>query len=627
MKTICSALAAGLLLLCCVSPSAAQQPLQGNASQAPTQNVTISLVANTTAIEPGKPFKVGADFKIADGWHIYYREPGDTGMPTNVDVKVPAGFKVVNVEWEQPTRFEENGFTTFGYTGKTTIAITVLPPDDLKPGDTINFTAKITWLACKDSCIPGSTNSDITLTVASPTSAASPVNQDKFANVGFTGDVKNLGKSTSVLDQDLKPVGADSDQYGFLTYLFFAFIGGIILNAMPCVLPVISFKILGFVKEAGESRGTMVRLGLSYAAGTIATCVSLALFVILAKFLGYSIGWGFQFQEPLFVVAMATLLTVMSIGLFGVFFMQVGTGEGLDKLSKRKGLAGAFFTGVVATILSTPCTAPFLGTAIGFAFAQPWWVVLTIFFMVGLGLATPYVLLCVNPGWMKLLPKPGVWMENFKESMGFILLGSVVWLLYVLGRQVGPDGVAGTVAFLLAASFGTWLYNKLGGLEATRRRKAVLLAVALAIAGATMYFVTWPSVKGGNWTSANTPSAPGAVTWEPFTKDAVDKHLKDGKVVFIDFTASWCQTCKVNEATVLASTAVTDAFKAKGVVTMQADWTLSNPEITQLLAKFGRAGVPLYVVLSPHRPTQPIVLPTILSNQAVIKAIEDASRP
>ncbi len=626
MKNICSALAAGLLLLSCISQGAAQQPLQGLASP-PAQNVTVNLVANTTAIEPGKPFRIGADFKIADGWHIYYKEPGDTGMPTNVDIKVPPGFKVVGVEWEQPTRFEENGFTTYGYTGKTTIAITVLPPDDLKPGDAVDFTAKISWLVCKDSCIPGHTTSDIKLTVASPTNAASPVNQDKFTNVGFSGDVKNIGKSTSVLDQDLKPTGSDTEEYGFLTYLFFAFIGGIILNAMPCVLPVISFKILGFVKEAGESRATMVRLGLSYAAGTIATCVSLALFVIVAKNLGYSVGWGFQFQEPLFVVAMATLLTVMSLGLFGVFFMQIGTGEGLDKLSKRKGVAGAFFTGVVATILSTPCTAPFLGTAIGFAFAQPWWVILSIFFMVGLGLATPYVLLCVNPGWMKLLPKPGVWMENFKESMGFILLASVVWLLYVLGRQVGPDGVAGTVAFLLAASFGTWLYNKLGGLEATRRRRAALLAVALAIASATMYFVTWPSVRGGNWTATSAPSPAGSITWEPFSKDAVDKHLKDGKVVFIDFTASWCQTCKVNEATVLSSQAVTDAFKAKGAVTMQADWTLSNPEITQLLAKFGRAGVPLYVVLSPHRPTQPIVLPTILSNQAVIKAIEDASRP
>jgi thiol:disulfide interchange protein DsbD len=356
--------------------------------------------------------------------------------------------------------------------------------------------------------------------------------------------------------------------------------------------------------------------------------VSLAVAVIAAKALGYSVGWGFQFQEPMFLVGMATLLTVMSLGLFGVFFVQVNSGNQLDKLANRKGLAGAFFTGVVATILSTPCTAPFLGSAIGFAFAAPWYAIIAIFFAVGAGLAFPYVLLCLNPAWMKILPKPGVWMEHFKEAMGFVLLGSVIWLLYVLGRQTGPDGVAGTVGFLLAASFGTWLYNKLCGFDASKLKKVTLAVVALAIAGSTMYFLTWPSVKGTNWSAlASGPTVANGVTWEKFSKEAVDKHLKDGKVVFLDFTAEWCQTCKFNEATVLASDAVTDAFKNNGVATLKADWTTSDPEITQLLAKFGRAGVPLYVVMSPHRPTAPTVLPTLLTKEMVLEAIENASRP
>ncbi|MDZ4833904.1 MAG: protein-disulfide reductase DsbD family protein [Candidatus Melainabacteria bacterium] len=633
MNKILPVLVAGLLLLFGSLPGANAQSILPvkqadvllDAGNSATQAVSVTLIADTTAIEAGKPFRIGADFSLQPGWHIYYQDPGDSGMPTSVDITVPEGFKVVKVEWEKPKRFDENGFVTYGYSGKTVISVTVMPPDNLSPGASIAFDAKISWLACKDSCIPGDTTSSITLPVASATVAALADNQTSFSGVGFTGDVKKLG-GKSALDQDLKPNGASEVQHGFWMSMLLAFIGGMILNLMPCVLPVISLKIVRFVQEAGESRATIARLGFAYSVGTVSTCVALAVAVILAKSLGYTVGWGFQFQEPLFLVGMTTLLTVMSLGLFGVFFLQVQSGQGLDKLANRKGLAGAFFTGVVATILSTPCTAPFLGSAIGFAFAQPWWVIIAIFFSVGSGLAFPYLMLCLNPAWMKLLPKPGVWMEHFKQGMGFVLLGSVIWMLYVLGRQVGPDGVAATVAFLLAASFGTWLYNSLGGFDASRKRKPVLAAVALAIAGSTMYFLTYPAVKGGNWVSSSSNQT-GGIVWEKFSKDAVDKALNEGKVVFIDFTAEWCQTCKFNEATVLAGTSIQDAVKNKGVVALKADWTNGGIEITEVLAKFGRAGVPLYVVMSPHRPTEPIVLPTILTTQMVLDALEQASRP
>lgn len=603
-------------------------------AQVAAPDVSVTLVSETTAIEPGKPFRIGAEITLPEGWHVYYREPGDTGMPTSVDLKLPDGYQVVKVEWEQPSRFEENGFTTFGYSGKTVIAVTVLPPANLKAGENVEISAAVSWLACKDSCIPGDTTRSITLPVASSANPAVASNQSHFAKVGFTGDVKQIGKpgassGTSVLDGNLKPNGAGSEEHGFFVYLLFAFIGGMILNFMPCVLPVISFKIFRFVKEAGESKARIFQLGLAYAAGTVFTCVALAAAVILAKFLGYSVGWGFQFQEPLFLVGMATLLTVMSLGFFGVFFIQVQSGKGLDQLASKQGFSGAFFTGVVATLLSTPCTAPFLGSAIGFAFSQPWWVILSIFFAVGAGLAAPYVVLCANPAWLKKLPKPGAWMEYFKEGMGFVLLGSVIWLLFVLGRQVGADGVAATVAFLVAASFATWLYNRLGGIEASRLRKGVLAVVGIAIAGATMYMFTWPAVKGVNAITASTAAQQQAngVTWEPFSKAAVDQNLSQGKVVIIDFTAEWCQTCKLNEATVLSSDAVADSFKKNGVVALKADWTHGDAEITALLAKFGRAGVPLYVIMSPHRPTQPIVLPTLLTKQMVIDAIEEAAKP
>lgn len=628
MNKILPAFFAGLFLLFGVCQGASAQQAPPLFAPADEQAVSVKLVSDTTAIEAGKPFRIGAVFTLQPGWHIYYANPGDTGMPTDVDIKVPPGYRVVKVEWEKPTRFEENGFTTYGYSDKTVVSITVMPPDTVQPGERHQFIANISWLACNQSCVPGDTTSSISLPTAGGAVVAAASNAEQFAKVGFTGDVTKIGSGNSVFDQDLKPSGEGNEQHGFLTYLLFAFIGGMILNAMPCVLPVISLKVMRFVQEAGESRAKIVRLGVAYAAGTISTCVALAVAVIGAKALGYSVGWGFQFQEPLFLVAMATLLTVMSLGLFGVFFVQVNSGNHLDKLASRQGLAGAFFTGIVATILSTPCTAPFLGSAIGFAFAQPWYVIVSIFFTVGAGLAFPYVVLCLNPAWMKILPKPGAWMEHFKQAMGFVLLGSVVWLLYVLGRQTGPDGVAGTVGFLLAASFGTWLYNSVGGFDATRRKKLALAVVALTIAGGTMYLLTWSAVKGNSWTAANASSvSSNGLTWEKFSKEAVDKHLQDGKVVFLDFTAEWCQTCKLNEATVLASAAVGDSVKKHGVVTLKADWTNSDDEITELLAKFGRAGVPLYVVLSPHRPTEPIVLPTLLTQELVLDAIDKASRP
>lgn len=216
-----------------------------------TQAVTVKLIADTTAIEPGKPFRIGAEISLQPGWHVYYREPGDSGMPTKVDIKLPEGFSVVKVEWEKPTRFEAEGLITYGYTDKTVISVTVMPPPNLTSSDPIAFDAKISWLACKDSCIPGGTTGSITLPVASAAVAASADNQTNFAKVGFAGDVKNLdGKSA--LDQDLKPNGAGNENGGFWINLLFAFIGGMILNLMPCVLPVISLKIMRFVQESGE---------------------------------------------------------------------------------------------------------------------------------------------------------------------------------------------------------------------------------------------------------------------------------------------------------------------------------------------------------------------------------------
>ena len=633
-------LAAALLLLnapfsAAADPAgAAQVTGQASVYADPSSAVSIELIPDTTAIEPGKPFRIGARFTLQPGWHVYYKEPGDSGFPPNITLNLPDGYQVTAIEWEKPHKFEENGFTTYGYEGATTVAVTITPPSNIDSADA-HFDAEIQWLACKDSCVPGSASLSLNLPVATDTSPAQAANGTTFASVGYTGDLSDLDEpateqpKTSILDGDLKLADDANKNRSFASYLFLAFIGGVILTFMPCVLPVLSLKIMRFVQESGEDKSKIFRLNFAYAAGTVGTCLLLGLAVIIAQALGYSIGWGFQFQQPLFLIAMTTLITLMSLSLFGVFHVQMNAGSGLDKLSQKQGYAGAFFTGVVATILSTPCTAPFLGTAIGFAFSQPWWAILSIFGMIGLGLATPYLILSLNPGWLKLLPRPGAWMERFKEAMGFVLLGSAVWLLWVLGRQIGPDGAVGTLAFLVCASFAAWLINGFSAMGSSMRRKIVVWSLALARAGGGLWLFVLPSATSGTYDAktATQSQSTGGIDWQPFSKEAVDQHLADGKVVFIDFTADWCQTCKFNEATVLDTSEVESKINELGAVALKADWTNYDPELTAVLAKFGRAGVPLYVVFSPHRPDAPEVLPTLLSKKLVIDTLEKASKP
>ncbi|MGD9685132.1 MAG: protein-disulfide reductase DsbD family protein [Candidatus Obscuribacterales bacterium] len=594
------------------------------ASQSPAQ---LELIADTTAIVPGQPFKLGVRFKLEPGWHIYYKNPGDTGYATEITPDLPAGFQIGETEWKQPQTFTDFGMKAYGYTDETILAVTVTAPADLKPGDSLTIKVDARWLACHENCIPGTETLTITLPVAE---TASPANPGAFAGLGYDGDPSVSTGPTpggSVLDGDLKLASDKSGSTSLLKILLFAFIGGLILNVMPCVLPVVSLKILSFVEEAGQKRDKIFKLGLAYSAGTVATCSLLALVVIVCQLVGYSIGWGFQFQQPLFLLGMAALVTVMSLGLFGVFMVQVSSGKQLQDLSQKSGYGGAFFTGVVATVLSTPCTAPFLGTAIGFAFAQPWWSILLIFATIGLGLAAPYLVLSANPAWMKLLPRPGMWMEHFKQAMGFVLLGSAVWLLSVLGKQVGPEGLTGGISFILTLGFAAWLIGNFADFNATRKRKLVVWAIALAVSASSFAFFTWPSLVARPAATAGVTQTVDAIAWEKFSKEAVDQGLRDGKVVFIDFTAEWCQTCKFNEATVLNTDAVKAEFDKHGVLALKADWTLNDPEITALLRKFQRSGVPLYVVLSPHRPDQPIILPELITKQLVREALETASRP
>jgi thiol:disulfide interchange protein len=600
---------------------------QSNAlvSSTKTAEVAVSIIAESDKIAAGSKTYVGIKFTMSPGWHIYYREPGETGRATSIKLNLPPGFIAEEPIWLKPEINQEAGFTSSVYSHETIIAIPIQAPGNLALGSKLTLSADLTWLACNNSCIPGEASIAVELNVVDAKTAANATQTKEFQQ--FPALKRKVDNNNSVFNQDFNLAETSDDWITYLQYLSLAFVGGLILNFMPCVLPVVSLKILSFVKEAGESRAKVLMLGLAYAAGTVSTCLVLGGAVIAMQAAGLTVGWGFQFQQPLFVLGMAALLTVMSLGLFGVFMVNINTGRNLEQLSRRKGLVGSFFTGVIATILSTPCTAPFLGAAIGFAFAQPWWGILAVFSAIGSGLASPYVLLSFNPSWQKLLPKPGMWMEHFKQGMGFILLFSAVWLLSILGSVTGTDGLIGGLIFIVATSFSAWLVGTFANFMASQRQKIVVWLIACLISATTLYAFAWKAVtelKAANPVTAAQLS--NVIDWQPFIKEQVDQSLSEGHVVFLNFTAEWCQTCKLNEKTTFASKAVVDKFKAAGVVAYKGDWTSSNAEITKILQKFGRSGVPLYVVFSPHRPNQPMVLSEIPSQTEVIAAIEKATQ-
>lgn len=609
--------------------AAAQTPSVYSAADSP---VSVELLSDKSALVPGTTVNIAARFKIEKDWHIYYKDPGETGRATTMVLGLPEGFDAGEIKWQKPHEFTDFDMKSYGYKDSTVLIIPVKIPADANSigSGPIKIVADISWLSCKTTCVPGSAQIELTLPVAADAAQVKSLHPEVFA----AGDPSGQGQNpdVSVFDQDFNLEKNATGLLGFLKYLAFAFIGGLILNLMPCVLPVVSMKIMSFVKEAGAEKSRVIKHGMVYAMGTVSTCLVLALAVIGAQLAGYSVGWGFQFQQPLFLLGMATLVTIMSLGLFGVFMVNVNSGEKLQELSFRGGYTGSFFSGVVATILSTPCTAPFLGTAIGFAFAQPWWGIMLIFASIGAGLAFPYVLLSLNPAWQKYIPKPGAWMEHFKQGMGFLFLFSSVWLLYVLGQQVGADGLIGALIFIIATSFGAWLIGTFADFNAGPRRKFFVWVLAAVVSLSSLWYFAWdtvvnPTASQIQTQGATSTTASNGIVWQTFGKAEVDQHLKNGKVVFLDFTAEWCQTCKLNEKTVLSSQTIGDKFKAADVQALKGDWTLNDPVITEVLRKFNRSGVPLYVVMSPHRPGSPIVLPELLTEKMVLDAIDAASKP
>lgn len=596
-------LLAGALAVALAAPSAAQMVRQEKAD--------VGLLADRTAYAPGETARVAAKVTVEEGWHVNSNTPTfEYLIPTRLDLELPAGWA------DETVRYPEHEMQTFAfadqplavYDGQFVLLAEIKVPADARNG-AVPVRAALRYQACNDSqCLPPvTTDTTVSLTVGP---GGTPIASELFQSTaaappGAPGD-------------DPAGSGTGAPGGGLAGMLFLALVGGLILNAMPCVLPVLSLKVFGMVRSAGQGRSEVVRGATATALGILVSFWALALAAIAAKSAGAAVGWGVQFQRPGFVAFLAVVVVLFCLNLWGLF--EIPLPQRLARLGgsgPREGMAGHFVSGLFATLMATPCSAPFLGTAVGFALAQEAPAILAIFTAVGLGMALPYLLLVVAPGTARLLPRPGAWMDTLKGVMGFLLAAAAVWLFYVLSGQVSPERVAAVQIGLLALSLFLWLRHRhlfTGGRIRWIAEAGVVAAVALTVGIAAVGAPAAPLAA---------EASPGLIAWETWERGRAESLASQGKLVFVDVTADWCFTCKVNERMVLETPEVSGAFAEHGVVPMKADWTNRNDEIGEFLAEHGRYGIPFYLLYQPGQ--KPKVFAELLTKDGLIQAVETAA--
>lgn len=687
--------------------------------------VRAELVPETKEIKPGQPFWLAIHLTLDDGWHAYWKNPGDAGMPPTIQWNLPTGFTVGELNWPYPERFVDGEIVGFGYENDVMLMAEVIPPAELKEGETLDFNAQVQWVACShDTCLPGFADLQLSMPVAKQ-STLHPTFADRFTagrrqlptsdtavSLEQDGDLialslpsdsipKNSPQPYFCPDVDSHPMDyhtplkLKSSEDGTLAYLvdvkaeqmqesedgrslkgvlvfknegdssktfafsvdvpisnavvsdsgslvdfenefeggialalLFAFLGGLFLNLMPCVLPVISFKILSFVKLAGKDRSLTFKHGLAFAIGVLVSFWVLAAALLLLQTYGHAVGWGFQLQQPLFVATLAAIILIFGLSLFGLFefgaFFASWAGSQHPGSNKKEGLSGSFFSGVLATAVATPCTGPFLGSAVGFAVTLPAFWALLIFTSLGVGMASPYLLFAGFPSLLRFLPKPGPWMVTFKELMGFVMVTTVLWLAWVFAAQTGTLALILLMASFLVMTIACWIYGRWGSPIKPRRTRMIsyiLTAMTLFMGGTMLYQAsTLPELSAA--TESAQSAALAADEWEKFSAERVQELRAQGIPVFIDFTAKWCLICQANHL-VLSVNQVAKRMNELGVVKMKADWTKSDPEITKELRKFGRNGVPLYLLYTGADPKQgPTILPQVLTPEIVLQELD-----
>ena len=667
------------------------------------------LFASDSAV-PGTTVLAGVQLTMEPGWHTYWKNPGAAGQATEIKWQLPPGVTAGDIQWPLPEKLPPADITTYGYESEVVLLVPLTFGPAVSPGP-LNLAAKVSWLECKDSCIPASAEIQGIVNIGSqtkpsadapllavwqgkvPVSAgnfsvqarwAKPANGDTrilelqwagtaagadffpaaddnfevqgatetpaapagevrlrklvkkfsgdwpkeisgvFTTVGGAHEAKALISDTPVpaaMGAGTEPPAAAEPLWRMLIY---AFIGGLILNIMPCVLPVIALKILGFVNEARSEPRHVRMLGLVYALGVLVSFLAMAAVVIGVKVAGHKAGWGMQFGNPVFLVCLVTLVMLVAMNLFGIFEVTLhgGAMNTASDLSAKSGPAGAFFNGVLATALAPPCTAPFLSIALGFAFAQSAAVILLVFAAVAAGLASPYVLLSWNPAWLKFLPRPGAWMEKFKMAMAFPMLLTVVWLFNLAAGNYG-DRVLWLGVFLVMLAFAAWVFGEFVQRGRKHKTYAVVTVLVLLVSAYGLVLenqLHWRTPLA----TAKTGGAiheDGGIAWEQWSPEALMQARATGRPVLVDFTADWCLTCQVNKKTSIEVPSVRDKIKALNVVTLLADNTHSPDAITTELNHYKRAGVPL-VLVYPAKGTDPIILPEVLTPGIVLSALD-----
>ncbi len=678
----------------CLAFSAAAQP-------APVTST--SLILSADAAKPGETVWAGLRMDIPSGWHVYWRNGGDSGAPVSISWTLPPGVTAGPIIWPTPFKEVDKGgdeqFVTYVYSNQVVLLTQLKLADDAKPGS-LTLKASVNWLECSKQCVMANSDVDATLAVGAedkPSPAAAvieqwrkkipsaapadivtvywqgtqivsnsrpfviewktgPASADFYPNGGSnytvegateilktegggvrikkmltkSGDTwpdhvegvlvgdpatpKQVGMEVSLNIQPPRPTEKKSTApiapAELFTMLSFAFLGGLILNIMPCVLPVIALKIFSFVKQAGEKPGRVRNLGLVYGAGVLVSFLALAGFTIAVQAAGGQANWGALLRIPSVQLGTTVLVTLIALNLFGLFEITLSsraTGTAYE-LASKEGFAGAFFNGVLATLLATPCTAPFLGAAVTFALGQSALVTVLFFLTAGIGFAFPFVVLCVQPRWISWLPKPGAWMEKFKIAMGFPMLATAFWLMWISASD--ENSILWLGMFLVMLGMVAWIWGQF--VQRGRKGKAWAAALCVILLGLDYSFVLNGHVS--------------EINWQPWSADAVEKAQREGHLVLVDFTAKSCLTCQVNRASAIEVKSTREKLKKMGVVALVGDYTREDPAIGKELRHYNHSGVPLVLVFPKDPSKPPIELPTFpLTPSDVAAALDRAA--
>lgn len=535
--------------------------------------VNLSLKTEAQKVAPNEEFTILASFEIPQGAYIYGKNSGETGLPTKLEWVLPQGFEKISEEWQKPEEKIEEGLKALIYKGNMQVLAKFKAGKDFSKPQEIAL--KASWLKCSNMCMPESKTAEILI---EPDASSS--NALAFAMLG-------------------------------------AFLGGIILNLMPCVFPVIGLKILSFAKDAQKTRKTALINAAFYSVGIIISFCALAGILTWLKSLGNSLGWGFQLQEPLFVAFLILLFFAMGLAFAGVFELGASLSSLGNLTSQKDGKGAAFFSGVLAVLVASPCTAPFMGSALGVALASNASMAATfsIFMSIGLGMAFPYVLLSALPRLARRIPKPGAWMETFKQFLAFPLFATAIWLVWVFLKERNADALMQMLFSALILAFALWIFGKYSP-PVNSRKKRMFAFASLAILGAVSVAL---AVKSATFKFPETLAAQNSPI-----ESQIEELRKSGKIVYADFTASWCITCIANKKAVLHTKKIEDFFKENNVALLTFDWTNKNAQIGEFLKKFGRSGVPFNIVYPANLKKEPVILPEILTPNAVIDAIDKA---